>query len=198
MPAGLDDAPFLDDMNDVRILDGVDPMRDHQRRAALGKPPDRLLNVNLRFAVERRGGLVEQKNRHIADHRSRDGDPLALAAGKLHAVLADRRVVACRQRHDEIVCIGGFGRRDDLVFAGAEPAHRDVRPHGAPKQKDILADIGDICANGSLRNRRDVLPVDRHFSFMRVVETKKKVENRGLASARWTDQRGDLPGLGRE
>ena len=57
----------------------------------------RLLHVALGFGIERRGRLVEQDDRRILDQRARDGDALALAAGELQAVLADRRVVAGRE-----------------------------------------------------------------------------------------------------
>ena len=69
-------------------------MRDHDRGAPLAQFGDRLLHVALGFGVERRGRLVEQDDRRVLDQRARDRDALALAAGKLQAVLADRRVVA--------------------------------------------------------------------------------------------------------
>ena len=61
----------------------------------LHKFGDRFLDVALGFRIERRGRLVEQDDRRVLDQRARDRDALALAAGKLHAVLAD---LACRSR----------------------------------------------------------------------------------------------------
>ena len=53
--------------------------------------------------VERRGRLVEQQDRRRLEDRARDGDALLLAARQLQAALADLRLVAVRQRADEVV-----------------------------------------------------------------------------------------------
>ena len=58
---------------------------------------DRVLHVALGFRIKRRGRFVEQDDRRVLDQGARDGDALALTAGKLHAVFADRRVVAARE-----------------------------------------------------------------------------------------------------
>ena len=73
------------------------PVRDHQRGAVLAQLGDRFLHMPLGFGIERCGRLVEQDDRRILDQRARDRDALALAAGELQAVLADRRVVAVRE-----------------------------------------------------------------------------------------------------
>ena len=104
------------------------------RGAAGAQFADRLLDMALGFGIERGGRLVEQDDRRVLDQRPRDGDALALAAGELQAVLADLRVVAGREAHDEIVRMGGLGGGDDLRFAGAELAERDVVADGAAEQ----------------------------------------------------------------
>ncbi len=95
------------------------------------------------------------------DQRAGDGDALALAAGKLHAVLADRRIVAGRKAHDEIVRMRGLGGGDDLRLAGIEPAERDVLADRAAEQVHDLADIGDLLPQRAARHRGDVLAVDQ-------------------------------------
>ncbi len=126
--------------------DGGEPVRDDQRRASLAQLGDRLLHVTLGFRIQRRGRLVEQDDRRILDQRARDRDALALAAGQLHAMLADRRIVAGGKAEDEVVRMRGLGGGDDLRFAGAEPAERDVVADGAAEQLHDLADIGDLPA----------------------------------------------------
>ena len=51
-------------------------------------------DLGLAFGVERRGRLVEQQQRRVAQNGARDGDALALAARQRDAALADRRVEA--------------------------------------------------------------------------------------------------------
>ncbi len=76
--------------------------------------------------VECGGGFVEQDDRRVLDQRAGDRDALALAAGELDAVLADRRVVAEREAHDEVMRAGGLRGVDDLGLAGARLAEGDV------------------------------------------------------------------------
>ena len=68
----------------IRARCGREPMRDSQHRAAPGagrwpfRPAPRL-------AVERRRGLVEDQDRRIANHRTRDRDQLPLSSRQLLA-----------------------------------------------------------------------------------------------------------------
>ena len=132
--------------------DGGKPMRDDERRAPFAQFGDRLLHVALGFGVERRGRFVEQDDRRVFDQRPRYGDALALAAGQLHAVLADRRVVTGGKVKDEFVRVRRFGGGDDLRFAGAEPAERDVLADRAAEQLNDLPDIGDLLRAASARD----------------------------------------------
>ena len=97
VPAGFDDQSALDHENAIGVHDGGEPVGDDERRAPLAQFGDCLLDVALGFRIERRGRLVEQDDRRVLDQRAGDRDALALAAGKLQAVLADRRVVARRE-----------------------------------------------------------------------------------------------------
>ena len=118
--AGIDAAPrhqrvvaaLLGDLAAVEHQDAV--AIDHARqavgqdqgRAALHQPVERLLDHRLVLGVDRRQRLVEHQDRRVAQQRAGDGDPLALAARELDALLADRRLVALRQGQDEVVDVG--------------------------------------------------------------------------------------------
>ena len=72
-----------------------------------------------------------KRQRRVAKQRAGDGDALALAAGELHAALADMGVVAAAalpilELHDELVGVGEPGGRDHLVVAGVGAAVADV------------------------------------------------------------------------
>src|SRR3984957_4525882 len=99
--AAFVDEAAIDDENGVGMHDRRQPVGDDDRGAPLAELRHRLLYVALGFGIERRSGLVEQDDRCVLDQRARDGDALALAAGKLQAVLADRGVVAGREARDE-------------------------------------------------------------------------------------------------
>ena len=116
---------------------------------------DGVLHQPLGFGIERGRRLVEQDDRRILDQRAGDGDALALAARQLQAVLADRRVVAEREAHDEFVGVRGLGGGDDLVLGCAGLAEGDVLADRAAEQEHVLADIGDLPAQrrGATRSR---------------------------------------------
>ena len=69
-------------------------------RPQRGEP---LEHAQLGLGVERGGGLVEDQDRRVLQHRARDREPLALPGRELRAALAEQRVVALGQRGDELV-----------------------------------------------------------------------------------------------
>ena len=92
MGAFLDDAAVLHDQDAVGLEHGRQPMRDDQRGAALHQLLQRRLHQRLALGVERRGGLVEQQDRRVAQDGAGNRHALALAAGQRHAAFADLRV----------------------------------------------------------------------------------------------------------
>ena len=103
MLAGFHGAAALDHPDAVGADDRLQAMGDDERRAPDPQIVERLLHLALRFRIERRGRLVEQQDRRVLQNRARDGDSLALAAGKLRALLADVGLVAGGELQDEIV-----------------------------------------------------------------------------------------------
>ena len=97
MPRSTIDA-LVEHHDLVGADDGGEPVRDDQRGAVLGNAVERILDVPLGVAVERRGRLVEQQDRRAFQDGARDGDALLLAAGELEAALADLGVVALRRQ----------------------------------------------------------------------------------------------------
>ena len=173
-------------------------MGDDQRRAPGAQNLQRLLHRVLGFGIERRGRFVEQDDRRVLEKRAGDGDALALAAGKLHAVLAARAVVALGEAHDEVVGVGRLGRGLDLVARGAGPAEGDVVGDRALEQERLLADVGEVAAQRSAPDLADVLAVDQHRAGLGLVEAQDQVHRRRLAAAGAPDQRRRPARLGDE
>ncbi len=113
-------------------------MGDDDRRPPLHQPVQRLQHQGLALRVERAGRLVEDEHRRVAQHGPGDGNPLSLAAGQLHAALADARLVAVGEGGDEVVGVGRAGRLDHLGLGRARAAVGDVLQDGAAEQKDVL------------------------------------------------------------
>ena len=152
---------------------------------------ERGLHQRLALGIERRGRLVEQQQRRVAQDRARDRDALALAARQRDAALADRRVVALRQPADELVGERELGRR-------ARPPRRVAS--GRPKRMFSRDRAGEH--DGVLRHQRDAraqLRADRRRrrstpsnamrARRRIVEAQQQVEERALARAGRPDER---------
>ena len=84
------------------------------------------LDRTLGVGIDRRGGLVEEQDRGVLEHRAGDADALALAAREAGAARPDRRVVAGRQGLDEVVRRCRDRGAHDRLAAGVRPAVGDV------------------------------------------------------------------------
>ena len=69
-------------------------------------PLERVLDVLLGVAVERRGRLVQHQDRRRFQDGAGDGNTLLLTAGELQAPLPNQQVITLRQGHDEVVDLG--------------------------------------------------------------------------------------------
>ena len=90
------DAALVDDDDAVGERERRPPVRDQDRRARAGDPPQRRVDLLLDAGVDRRGRVVEQQDPRIGEQRARERDALALTAREREALLADDGVVALR------------------------------------------------------------------------------------------------------
>src|SRR5262245_66663842 len=122
----------------------MEPVRDYERRAALAEMFHGFTHLQLGFGIERCGCFVKQYDRYVLNESAGESHSLTLAARELHAVLANRCLIAARKGHNEIVGIGGFGGCHDFVFACPRFAEFNVLANRATKQKYFLSDIGNV------------------------------------------------------
>jgi hypothetical protein len=87
--AVLDDPPAVENKDVVGIADGVVPMRDQQHGPAAVQLPDAGEQVMLSPRVQRRGGLVQDDQRSVADERPGQRDPLPLAHGQVGPIVEE-------------------------------------------------------------------------------------------------------------
>ena len=119
--------PRLEHDDPVGAARELERVRDEDRRAALHQPLEPLEELRLGLRVERRRRLVQQQDRRVAEQRPGDPDPLALAAGETDALGPELRLVAVRQRDDELVSRRRPGRLVDRLGAHVR-AVGDVLP----------------------------------------------------------------------
>ena len=147
----LDDVAVVEHHQPVHAGDGGEPVGDGDHGLAGHQRVEARLDRGLDLAVERRGRLVQHQDRRVLQDHAGDGDALALAAGELHAALADMRVVAAPaapvlELCDELVGMGEPRRRHDLLLGRLRPAVADVRADRAVQQRGVLRHHRDLRA----------------------------------------------------
>ena len=191
----LGDAAALHRHDHVGVLDGRKPVRDHEHRAPARQAGERRLHRALALVVQRARRLVEDDDRRVLEEHARDGDALFLPARQARAVLADRRVVAHRQRAHELVDVGLLGRGDDLVERGVGAAVGDVLADGAVEQVHVLLHQADAAPQARAGHVAHVDAVDAHRPRAHVVEARDERAGRRLAAARGAHERHGRAGL---
>ena len=169
-------------------------MRDDQRGAPGQDGAQCLLHEPLARDVEQRGGLVEHQHRRGGEEGAREGDELPLAGGQPPAALADLRVVAVRQRGDELVCADGRGRRLHAGPRGAGLPELDVVRDGAAEQEILLGDHDDPGAQALLGQLPEVNAVEQDAALHRIVEAGEQPRDGRLPGAGGADEGSSLAG----
>src|SRR5439155_19578354 len=123
------------------------------------------------------------------EHRGPDRHALALAAGELHATLADDGVIALLEAIHEFIAMRDGRRRADLGRRRAGLRERDVLRDRTVEQEIVLHDDAHMRAIVAQPKLRDVVPVDEHASALRLVERHHESNERALAATARTDER---------
>ncbi len=149
------------------------------------------------FAVEVAGGFVQDQDARVLEDYPCQGDALFLAAAQTVAALADDRVVAFGQVHDEIVDIGRPGRGFDLGLGGIQSWHRSgwcgwYRGRGSSPASPCRSRMR---ANSRVTSRRSC-PSMRMTPLVGIVQARDQIGQGGFAGAGRTDQRDQLSGPG--
>ena len=133
MAAALDQASVIQDVDHIRISDGRETVCNDDCRAVFRKLIECLLYFLLRLGIKGRCRFIENDNRRILEEDASDGDTLLLPAGKLHAALADLRLIAIRKLSDEIIRRCQTCSLFDLLFGRVLTAIRDILCDGIPE-----------------------------------------------------------------
>src|SRR5437870_13155157 len=91
MCAPLDHLPFPEDKDPGSLSDRDEVVRNDDRRPPAHQTAQWLEDPMAGLGVEVGGRLVQDEDGCVANHRPRNGDPLALTAGEAPALLANNR-----------------------------------------------------------------------------------------------------------
>ena len=149
----LDHAALVQHQHLVGVFDGRQPVRDDQRRAVGHQVVERVLHQAFGFGVERGGGLVEDQDRRVLQHRARDREALALAAGQ-RAALARRCAVSrpSGRRSTNSIAFAPRTARSSVCRIGASAFRRTRRwPRRVPSNSITCCPTSAICRRRSAR-----------------------------------------------
>src|SRR5690606_486835 len=165
----------------VEARQGRQAMRHRHYRPVVHQIVERYLNLGFGLGIEGRRGLIEDQNRCILEKRPGDAEALALTAGKHHATLADKGVVALRQIADEAVAERITRSLYDFLVGRSGAAVADVLADTAVEQCGFLRHHGDLLAQAVLADAANVLTVDEDTPVTYVIEALDEVDQRRFA-----------------
>lgn len=132
----------------IRMHDGGNPLRDDDLRAsgeASGKP---LSYLRLRGRIHRAGGIIQDQHLRLFQNRPGDAEPLLLAAGHIHATLAQIRLITVFQPVDKFVHTGNPAGLLDFFFGSVLLSPAEIVDHRTGKQRIFLQHHGDGIPQG--------------------------------------------------
>ena len=173
-------------------------MRDHDRGPSGEGRPEGELDGHLGLRVEMRRRLVQHHDVGRLQEQPGDGDPLLLAARQPVAPIADHRIQAGRKRVDERHDLRRPQRLDELVGGSVGLRVQEVRADRVVEEMRVLGHHANDPVDRVEGGIPHVDPVDPDGARPHVVKTRDQVADRGLARARWPDQRDQLTRPGDE
>src|SRR5262245_50798963 len=103
--AVLNDATLIDHHHAPERSEGRKAMGDGEHGAARHEVSERFAHLFFRIRIERARRLVEQQDRGVLEKGARDGDTLALPAGKLRAAISDHSIETAWHGRNETVAL---------------------------------------------------------------------------------------------
>ena len=163
-------------------------MRNDEARTSDHEVVECRLHDLLALRIECGGRLIENEDARILENRARYRNALPLSARDADAALADLRIIAVLQLHDEVVRVCRTCRLLDLRIRRIEPPIADILADGRGEQHRLLRYKPDLSAQGRKRHVADIVSIHGDRAAVHFVETRDKVCNRRFARTRRTDE----------
>ena len=121
------------------------------------------------------GGFIQEDHRRVLHYRPGDGDALFFTSGKRRPTLADHRLVAFGQSHNEVVAAGFLSRGNDFFHGGIRPSETDIVRNRIMEKVYTLEHEGEVLHQGIHVVVLYVPAVQRDCSGIHVPETGEEV-----------------------
>ncbi len=185
----LNDAPVFDHENPIRQAHGAEAVADEDGRLPPGQRAKVRKDLMLSLRIESTGWLVEYENTGISHECPRQRNLLPLAATQLRALLQvlkpppKHRVVAMREPFDDGVGPAlARGALDEFpLFDLVHTPHADVFLRSHVVVHIILEDHANLFTQFLQVIFFDIAAADQDLALIRVVQTRKELDQRCLA-----------------
>ena len=186
--AALLDRASLGQHDDlVAVAYGAEAMGDDHARATATPQP--VVDLRLQHRVEGARGLVQDDQRRPAHQGARDLEPLPLAAAEVSSPFLDMSGIVPGAAGDVAVDARvSRGPDDELVRNGGIP-HREVVPHAAREEGDLLAHHRHRLAEDSVGDLFSRASVEQHLPLPGPKDSGNQQRHRRLARPAGADDR---------
>ncbi len=100
-----------------------------------------------------------------------------MPAGKLHAALADNRVVLVRKSLGEFIDSGNAAGPQDLLFTRVRPRKGDIFANRAVEQERLLQNHSQLCAIRVEPDGAQIDAIDQDSALGRHVESRDQADD---------------------
>ncbi len=194
---GGDLAP-LQDYNLVGIEHRAYALGDDERGAIPHQFPQCGFDFGFCFHIYRAGAVIQNKDLRSHQKGAGDGDALLLTTGEVYSPLPQHGVVSMRERHDEFVGLGCFGRDDDLLVRRVRATVADVVADSAAEEHRLLQRDTYLSAQCVQWDVAHVHAIQRHPALFHVVETGNQVDQARFARTGGSQDGHRLPRFGHQ
>ena len=178
MSSALDNAPVVDDEDEIGPLDGGEPVCDDDRSPAGAQLLKGLLDLGLGGRVNGRGGLVQEDDLRVSQDDAGDGDSLQLAAREFDPALSDLGRVSVGESHDLVVDGGGLAGLVHLLVGGVQSSVSNILQDRLVEERRILRHEAEGLSEAAERDFSDVLSVNSDATSGDVVEAEEEPQDR--------------------
>ncbi len=178
----------MHDDNFIRVLNGGEPVRDHDCRPSFHQFFQRLGDHALGFGVDAGRGLVEHEDGGIICERPRKGEELPLSGGKRAAALGDGFAVAARHFPDKGIGIYNLCRPPDILRRNSFIIQGNIAADIPRKDEHILLYLSDRAAQHIRADLTDTDTVYQDLPFLNIIIPPDQVQDGGFSSPGFTDK----------
>ena len=186
MAALLHDSSVPDYQDQISLADGGQPVGDQEGGPVLQQVFNGVLNQLFGLGVDGGGGLVQDKDSGVGQHRSCKGDQLLFTGGEPVAAFADIALPAVFQLFHHQMGRNGAGRFHHFLVGGVQPAITDVFHNRTGEQMGALKHIADVAVEPELASLPVVPAVNEDPAAGGFKEAAGQVYQGGFAGAGFT------------